>query len=57
MGKIIEYSRKEDQYFCMVEFENTVRIISQMKNEPKIGQTVKISRCGIRDENYFFEVS
>ena len=57
VGKIIEYSRKDDQFFCMVEFEKTIRIISQMDKEPQIGQTVKISHCGIRERNYFFKVS
>ncbi len=56
-GKIIEFSRQNDQYFCMVEFENTVKIMANIAKAPKIGQTVKILKCGIREKNYFFQVS
>ena len=55
-GKILEFS-KQDDYFCLVEFEGEIRVIAKMKQMPKIGQRVKISNCGISKENYFFEVS
>ena len=55
-GKIIEYSRQNDQYFCLVEFENTIRIIVKISETPEIGKSVKISKCGIDDGNYFFQV-
>ncbi len=54
--KIIEFSRQNNQYFCMVEFENTVRIMAQISVTPKIGKSVKISKCGIDNGNYFFRV-
>jgi len=56
-GKIIEFSKKDEYYFCIVEFENTIKIISKMSELPKIGQLVKISKCGILDGNYFFYVN
>jgi len=56
-GKIIEFSRQNDQYFCMVEFEGVIRIMAKMLKIPTIGQTVKILKCGINNANYFFQVN
>ncbi len=56
-GKIIEFSRKSKQYFCIVEFHGTIRVMVEISKTPKIGQAVKILKCGIREENYFFQVS
>lgn len=56
-GKIIEFSKQNDDYFCLVEFENTIRILAKISRMPEIGQVVKISKCGIRDDNYFFQVN
>ena len=55
-AKIIEFSSKNEQYFCVVEFEKTFRIIATISKTPNIGQSVKISKCGISDGNYFFVV-
>jgi len=40
-----------------VEFENTFRIIANIAKIPKIGQSVKISKCGLKKGDYFFIVS
>ncbi len=56
-GKIIEFSRQNGEYFCLVEFEKTVRVLAKILKIPKIGQTVKISKCGISNGNYFFYVN
>jgi len=56
MGKIIEFSRQNEQYFCLVEFEDTIKIMANISETPKIGQIVKISKCGISKGNYFFQV-
>ena len=56
-GEIIEFSRKNNQYFCLVEFADKIRIMADMSETPQIGQKVKISKCGIIDENYFFQVN
>lgn len=55
-GKIIEFSRQNEMYFCLVEFENTVRIMAKISKIPEIGQSVKISKCGIMNGDYFFQV-
>ena len=56
-GKIIEFSRQNEEYFCLVEFENTIRIMAKMLQIPKIDKIVKISKCGVYDGHYFFEVN
>ncbi len=56
-GKIIEFSRQNEEYFCLVEFENTIRVLAKILQTPKIDQTVKISKCGISNGNYFFYVN
>jgi len=56
VGKIIEFSRQNEQIFCLVEFEDTIKIMANISETPKIGQIVKISKCGISKGNYFFQV-
>ena len=56
-GKIIEFSRQGEKYFCLVELEGTIRIMAHISEPPKIGQIVKITQCGIKDGNYFFEIN
>ncbi|RNJ76821.1 MAG: hypothetical protein EB828_02305 [Nitrosopumilus sp. D6] len=54
-GTVIEFSKKENEYFCMVEF-GAARIMAGIKHSPKVGQKVRVCRCGIRDGDYYFEV-
>jgi uncharacterized OB-fold protein len=56
VGKILEFSRQNQQDFCLVEFENMIRIMAKISQRPEIGQIVKISKCGIVNGGYFFEV-
>ncbi|KEQ57106.1 hypothetical protein AAA799B03_00364 [Marine Group I thaumarchaeote SCGC AAA799-B03] len=56
-GKIIEFSRQNEDYFCIVEIEKSFRIMAKMSTEPHIDQIVKISKCGISEGNYYFEVN
>ena len=55
-GKIIEFSRQNEDYFCMVEFCGSIRIMAKMITCPKKDQMVKILKCGIDKNNYFFHV-
>ena len=57
VGKIIEFSKQNKEYFCLVEFKNTVRIMAKMTQMPKIDQLVKIVKCGISNGNYFFHIN
>ena len=56
-AKIIEFSGKNNQYFCLVEIEKTFRIIATISKIPEIGQSVVISKCGISQGNYYFEIT
>jgi uncharacterized OB-fold protein len=56
-GTIIELSRKEDDVFCITEFENKIRVMGKLDAKidmVKPGQTVRLSRCFINDKNSFF---
>ena len=56
-GKIIEFSKKENTYFCVAEIENSVKILGELiSDSPKIGKSVMIIDCGIHDNNYFFKM-
>ena len=57
-GKIIEFSKQNNNYFCLVEIENTIKVMGKISSGiPNVGQHVKIERCGIKDDNYYFEMS
>ncbi len=56
-GKIIEFSRQNTRYFCIVEFDKNFRIIAKTEKKPELGQMVKISNCGITNGEYFFEIN
>ncbi len=57
-GKIIEFSKKNNEYFCLIEIENHIKVIGKMTSGiPIEGNKIKIDKCGIRENNYFFEIS
>jgi uncharacterized OB-fold protein len=56
-GKVIEFSKQNNEYFCLVEFEKNLRVLAKILQIPEIGQKVKISKCGIFNGGYFFQVS
>ena len=55
-GKIVEFSKQNENYFCMVEFFDSIRLMAKMNTIPKKDQIVKISKCGISEGSYFFHV-
>jgi len=56
-GKVVEFSKQNNIYFCMVEIENSIKIIGKISSGiPNVGQHVKIEKCGIRDGSYYFEL-
>ena len=58
MGRIIEFSKKEDIYFCVAEIENSIKIIGEIiSGIPEINRKVNIVDCGIANNNYFFKMS
>ena len=56
-GKIIEFSKKENTYFCVAEIESSIKILGEIiSGTPKIGQQVIIIDCGMVEHNYFFKL-
>lgn len=55
-GKIIEFSKQNNDYFCLVEFNKNMRIIAKSSKIPELGKSVKISKCGINNGNYYFNI-
>lgn len=57
-GKIISFSKTQESYFCVIEFEGQIHLICSLKAErtPSIGDTVSLLRCGINNKDYSFEV-
>ena len=56
-GTIIELSRKENDVFCITEFESKIRVMGKLDtkiNAVKPGQTVKLTKCSFDDKNGFF---
>ena len=58
-GKIIEFSQKEEDYFCLAEFDKGVRIMGLLsaKSKPEIGQKIKLIKAEINDRDYNFTMS
>ena len=59
VGEVKEFSKKENEYFGLVEFEEKIRIIGKINggSEPKIGGKIKIKECSVIEENprFLFE--
>ena len=56
-GIIIELSKKENDIFCISEFENKIRIMGKLDAQidmVKPGQRVKLSKCLFNGKNHFF---
>ena len=56
-GKIIEWSKKGNDIFCISEFENTIRIIGKLDIKNKTlgsGKLVKLSKCSANGKCKFF---
>ncbi len=57
VGKILEYSKNKDTFFCLVEFEKKIRILGTLKinsKTPKIQNNVKLESCSMEGKNYNF---
>ena len=53
IGTILEYSKQNDRFFCVVEIDNSVRIMGQIiSGIPDIGKRVTITDCKIENQNY-----
>lgn len=57
-GTIIEYSKKDGEYFCLAEFGDTIRIIGSLKTDttPKIGSIVTLDEAIMQDDAWSFKM-
>jgi len=55
-GKVLEFSKKDGVYFCLVEFSDGIRFIGSLEENPEIGQNVKIKHFSVIDGNYSFKL-
>ena len=56
-GKLIEWSKKNNDVFCIAEFENSIRVIGKLDSKnviPKPGQLLKFISCSLKDKPKFF---
>jgi len=56
-GKVLEFSKKDEVYFCLVEFSDGIRFIGSLEENPEVGQIVKIKHFSVIDGNYSFKLS
>jgi len=58
-GKIIEFSRRNNDFFGIIEIENGIRLMGSiipLEKQPEIGQKVKMSVSFDKKPNYSFTV-
>ena len=56
-GKLIEWSKKDNDILCIAEFENSIRIIGKLNSKnvmPKPGQLIKFEKSTFNDKPGFF---
>ena len=60
-GKLIEFSKKDNVFFCIAEFENTVRVMGELETglkSPSVGQDIDLVKCDYIDkERFFFQLN
>jgi uncharacterized OB-fold protein len=57
-GIIIEFSKQNNEYFCVAEFEKSIKIMGKISSGiPEIGKKIKMINCGIRNKSHYFEMS
>ena len=55
IAKLIEFSLKNNEIFCIAEFEENIRIMGTINNGSnlKVGQSLKLVRCDYDDVERF----
>lgn len=55
-GKLIEFAKKNDENFCIVEIDEGIRIMGTLitDSKPEIGSKIRLEKCGIKNGNYSF---
>lgn len=53
IGTILEFSKHDDQFFCVAEIDNSLRLMGKIvSGTPDIGKKVTITDCKIDEQNY-----
>ena len=58
-GKLLEFSKKDDSFFGIGEFEENIRIMGKIKSNskiPKIGDAIKLANFEIRNNQQQFSM-
>jgi len=59
IGKLVEFSKKDETVFCIAEFENEIRVLGSLECNvvPVIGQSLKLIKCGYNGyEKFVFQL-
>ena len=57
-GKIIEYSKKNNQYFCIAEFEGKIKLFGKIiEGTPRKNDWVNLKEIHMENNSYFFKMS
>jgi len=54
-AKLIEFSKKGDEFFCVAEFENAIRLMGKIENASRlqIGQSLRLVHCTFDEKEIF----
>ncbi|MDX1596026.1 MAG: hypothetical protein R3327_03710 [Nitrosopumilaceae archaeon] len=56
-GKLLEFSKKNLQYFCVAEFENKIKLFGEVvEGTPRQNASVELKECDMVDESYLFKM-
>lgn len=55
VAKLIEFSRKGEEYFCIAEFEESVRVMGAIEkaSNPQVGQSLVLVKCDFNGKERF----
>lgn len=57
IGKILEFSKQNQQIFCVAEIENSVRLMGEIiSGTPEVGKSVVITDCNIEKEDHIVKM-
>ncbi len=58
IGTLIEFSKKNGEYFGLAEFDEKIRLIGKIISDeiPKEGMDVRLEKSSLIDGNYNFEM-
>jgi uncharacterized OB-fold protein len=58
VAKLVEFTKKDEEYFCIAEFEGNIRIMGSIKNGSnlQVGQSLFLAKCDYDGkERFIFE--